>query len=157
MRGRSAVLIAGLLVIAVPARADEVADELKKLEGTWQIVSSEHNGAKRVPPDKWVIKGDRCTAVVNKNPLLSYQLKVDPSKNPKTIDRAMLLPEFGNPKSKELKPGTPMYGIYEVDGDTLKMCFYFYAGEDKDKKRPADFTAPKDSNRLVYFLKREKR
>jgi uncharacterized protein (TIGR03067 family) len=149
------LVIAGVIFITTTARADDVADELKKLEGTWRIVSREHNGQKSVPPDSWQIKGNRITAIVNKNPLASYELKIDPTKKPKTIDRAMMLPEsFG---SKKLKPGTPNYGIYEVDGDTMKMCYYFYAGEDKDKKRPADFTAPKDSNRLLYILKREKR
>jgi uncharacterized protein (TIGR03067 family) len=147
--------LAGTVFITTSTRADDLADEWKKLEGTWRIVSSEHNGQKSTPPDRWQIKSGKVTCLVNKSPICTYDFKIDPSKKPKTIDRAMMLPvEFG---SKKLKPGAYMYGIYEVDGDNMKMCFYFIAGEDKDKKRPADFTAPKESKRLSYILKREKR
>jgi len=50
---------------------------------------------------------------------------------------------------------TGMSGIYEINGDTLKMCLGQAGGPHEERPRPTDFTAEKGSNRTLLVLKRK--
>ena len=69
--------------------------------------------------------------------------KLDPSKSPKTIDVMM---------TEGLKKGAVMLGIYEIDGDTLRVCF-----DEEGKKRPTEFKSPAGSQTFVNVHKRAKK
>jgi uncharacterized protein (TIGR03067 family) len=67
---------------------------------------------------------------------------LDPSKSPKTIDVTML---------EGPHKGTVMPGIYEIDADTLKVCFDL-----EGKTRPTEFKSPPGSKNFVNIHKRVK-
>ena len=151
-------------VIVAGGADDEIKAELKKLQGTWVVVSTERDGVKRQEPRTlYVFEGDRAkehfqTMPVTANPktwtfspnstnhLLTLQFKLDPSQSPKAIDERT--------QYKDGKTSTkPTLGIYKLENDTLTIC----CGGYRDKgKRPQDFTAAEGSGRRIEILKREK-
>jgi uncharacterized protein (TIGR03067 family) len=115
-----------------------------KLEGTWQVVSLEVDG-KEIPKEtikesRLIIKGKEFTM---KEKIATYKgtFSIDSSKSPKTIDIKFTEgPEKGNTS----------LGIYELDGDDLKLCLTVTA-----KERPTEFTTKAKSGHGFELLKRE--
>ena len=134
----------------IGARVDDKADvekELKKFQGTWTFESVEAGG-KEVPADLFkgmtvTFEGDRYTVKKGDEVIQVGTQKLDPSKSPKTIDVTMI--EGPN-------KGAVMLGIYEIDGDTLKVCF-----DPQGKKRPTEFKTAPGSENFVNIHKRVKR
>jgi uncharacterized protein (TIGR03067 family) len=132
------------------ALADDKADvekELKKFQGTWTIESSVTGGVE-IPADQ--LKGFIVTFEGAKHTLKFgdqvFQVgtqKMDPSKSPKTIDVTM---------TEGPSKGTVMLGIYEFDGDTLKVCF-----DPQGKQRPTEFKSAPGSQNFVNVHKRVKK
>ncbi len=162
----AASLLFALLSASVPAAepaSDLVKAELKKLEGQWLVVSSQRNGQKLPTGNEhWVFAGDRAKVHLRPsnaldktsafvpsdvNHLLTYHFKLDPSKTPKALDETT---EYKMNKTIT----TSRIAIYKLDGDTLTIC---YAGYYDKGKRPAEFSAAKDSDRSMIVLKREKK
>jgi uncharacterized protein (TIGR03067 family) len=69
--------------------------------------------------------------------------KLDPSKSPKTVDVTV---------AEGLNKGAVMLGIYEISGDTLKVCF-----DPEGKKRPTEFKSASGSQTFVNVHKRVKK
>jgi uncharacterized protein (TIGR03067 family) len=67
---------------------------------------------------------------------------LDPDKTPKTIDLTLT---GGSNKGKTLA------GIYQLDGDNLKVCLF---GVGKD--RPKEFDTKKGTDGMLLVLKRKK-
>jgi len=119
--------------------------ELKRFEGTWRFVAIDVEGAK-IPSklfekDSLTLKGKQFVSVVAGN-TTHGTFKVNPTPTPKTIDLTF---SDGPGKAKTQK------GIYELEGDTQKICF---AKEDQD--RPTEFTSKPGSGQMIQVLKREK-
>jgi uncharacterized protein (TIGR03067 family) len=145
MRLLSFVVVALVLTVAAGASAgDATKDEMKKLEGTWVVVSVSEAGKAR--PDEINIKGTELTFAGSN---ITVKLKkgeeqkidkrtyrIDPAKKPKTID---IRPDDINPTR----------GIYELDGDTLRLGL----GEGFGNVRPTAFT---DEKATILTLKRKK-
>jgi uncharacterized protein (TIGR03067 family) len=143
-------LLAAAALAGLSARAPAADDDVKKLQGTWTIVSIEVDGAKPTGPKvDEVLKTGTLTfdgnTLQTKFPMKSDKgtFKLDPDKKPKQIDV-----EFEG----RGKNGKPDLGIYEFDGETLKLCFVSGGGP-----RPTGFkTAKQDQGEAIYFVLKKK-
>ena len=140
------LLVAGAaLAIAADDKKDDAKAELKKFEGTWQLVSSEPEGekapAEAIKTAKATAKGNKVTLSVGGKEIMELTFTVDPTKKPKTIDSTAT---SGPDKGKK------SLGIYEIEGDTLKICY-------NEKERPKDFSAKKGSGNTLDTYTREKK
>ena len=147
MKARALVILsAGLLAAAAPPRIDEAKRELSRMQGTWTMEALEVNGeevpAKKLMGTTLTIKGDKYVVKVKDN---SYEttIKLDPSKDPKHIDTYF-------PNGTELPKLSK--GVYELDGDTLKICRHQTPGED----RPRSFVTSAGTYVFVVTWKRKK-
>jgi uncharacterized protein (TIGR03067 family) len=127
---------AALLLDSAAAQEAQVS-----IEGTWQIVSLQDGG--RTVPDEviedaqWLITGDKIVQKAGGQSMeLSYVL--GPSKSPNWID---------------LKAdGRTMLGIYEMQGDTLTVCF----SEARGAERSTAFESqPESVNDVLIVFRRE--
>jgi uncharacterized protein (TIGR03067 family) len=150
MRITLAALFCGLGLAASCALADDKADlekEVRRFQGAWTIESSETGGKKLAISElKGLIvtfEGNKHTVKKGDEVIQVGTQKLDPSKSPKTIDVTMT-----DGPSK----GMVMVGIYEFDGDTLKVCF-----DPQGKKRPTEFKSPAGSENFVNVHKRVKK
>ena len=132
------------------ALADDKADlekEVKKFQGTWTIESSV-TGGKELTADELkgfilTFEGDKHTLKKGDDVFQVGTQKIDPSKSPKTIDVTM---------TEGPNKGKVMLGIYEIDGDTMKVCF-----DPQGKKRPTEFKSGPGSENFVNVHKRAKK
>src|SRR5262249_34011226 len=147
------IVAAGLLVAADAPKEKEkdkeeaVKKELKKLDGTWKVTGGKENG-KALQEDfvkalELIIKDGTYSFRANDVELEQGKLKPDLSKKPKQLDIEITA---GNDKDKT------QVGIYELDGDTFKLC----VARPGEKERPKEFDAKEDSNHTLFELKREK-
>jgi uncharacterized protein (TIGR03067 family) len=137
--------------VADQPRTDAVRKEMKKFAGTWAVVAVESNGRKGAEEDlkplryvfdaggKWKLRRDDET-------IAEGTYEVDPTKKPRTIDFKIVS------TVSERDKGATSLGIYEIEGDTLKVC-RDWPGEGK---RPSDFSAAADSKQILGEYKREK-
>lgn len=126
--------------------ADEAKKDLEKMQGTWIVVVSEHRGNKepeeKIRKMKVIIKDDVMTIHDGNNGKSNNEtFRLDASKKPKAIDF--------------LTSGQAIHkavlGIYELDGDNLKICVH-----KKDDERPAKFPTAPDGDLSLIILKRAK-
>jgi uncharacterized protein (TIGR03067 family) len=130
--------------------ADDKADlekEVRKFQGTWTFESSA-TGGKELPAGELkglilIFEGDKHTVKKGDAVIQVGTQKLDPSKSPKAIDVTM---------AEGPKKGAVMLGIYEIDGDTLKVCF-----DPQGKKRPTEFKSTPGSENFVNIHRRVKK
>jgi uncharacterized protein (TIGR03067 family) len=139
-------LVAALTIGTTAAQDDAAKTELKKLEGTWATVSIEAAGQKVTDEDKiksrkLTTKGEKYTLKVG-DETVQGTIEINPTKKPKTIDAKA---DSGTNKGKTL------LGIYELDGDSLKICLAL-----PGKDRPAAFATAAENGQQLVVYKREK-
>jgi uncharacterized protein (TIGR03067 family) len=127
-------------------RAD-LEKEARKFQGTWTFESSETAG-NELPTGELkgfllTFEGSQHTVKKGDEVIQVGIQKLDPSKSPKTIDVTM---------TEGPNKGTVMLGIYEIDGNTLKVCF-----DPQGKKRPTEFKSASGSENFVNIHKRVKK
>jgi len=133
----------------IGARAEGKADvekELKKFQGTWTFESVEAGG-KEVPAAEFkgitvTFEGDKYTVNKGDEVIQAATQKLDPSKSPKTLDATV---------AEGPNKGTVILGIYEISGDTLKVCF-----DPEGKKRPTEFKGESGAQTLVVHKRVKK-
>jgi uncharacterized protein (TIGR03067 family) len=139
-------VLAGFGVVGIPAAADDAKDDLKKLDGTWTMVSGEKDG-KPLPENivktaKLVIKGDEHDVKIG-DVVYKGTHKLDPTKKPKAIDATDTDGPF---------KGKTVLGIYAVEGDTFKVCF-----AEPGKDRPKEFSTKSGTGHILDVWKKEKK
>jgi len=131
---------------AAAADDDSAKSEMSRLEGTWTMVSGERGGMKlddgMVHSGKRVVKDGQTTVMFGEMLWMKAKFSVDPAKSPKTIDYTLL---SGDDKGKQ------QLGIYELDGDTLTIC---YAAPGAD--RPTSFTTTANDGNTASVWKKSK-
>jgi uncharacterized protein (TIGR03067 family) len=137
----NSLLALSLLALAPITPTQDKNDDAKKIQGTWLLVSREQDGRRRTVGGemKYTITSDRIALITQKDAGDQYRLGID--KKLKIID---LVPGDGPNKGKTLK------GIYDLAGDTLRICFPNQA----DLPRPAEFQSSKEV--MIVELKRVK-
>jgi RNA polymerase sigma factor (sigma-70 family) len=137
---------------AAPDEKDKVAQkELKKLAGTWEVLSVESNGRKDRKDDikglayvfeangKWKLKKDEDIRAEG-------TFKIDTTKKPATIDYKIVS------SIDKGSIGKTSLGIFKLDGDKLTVCRTWPDNDD----RPTEFTAGADSKCILTEFKRKK-
>lgn len=132
--------------------ADPAADEVKRLQGEWQVIEVEAKG-KKVTKDDAEVKGMRF--VIKDNELVAQAdgggaerkktFKLDPAKTPKEIDITSL-----DGREKD----TTAACIYKLEKDRLTICIPYFTKD--PSKRPTEFKAGADDGLMLFTLERVK-
>jgi uncharacterized protein (TIGR03067 family) len=147
MRKHLLLLLAiGFLMAAAKSNDEAVAQEQKKLRGTWALVSEEKDGQKVAEADlqdvRLIFKDDGFTLKKGEDVRAQGTFTLDPAKKPKAMDATL----------KEGKDaGKTVLAIYELKGDTFKVC---RAPTGKD--RPDNFASESGSGVTLSVWKRVK-
>ena len=143
---RHAMLLVTVGLLAGAALGQDAAQELKKLEGAWVMVSGEEKGQKlsdeSVKKAKLAMQGDKHTVKVGKDTIIGTH-KLDPSKKPKEIDAMDTEGPF---------KGKAPLGIYKLEGDEFTVCFAL-----PGKDRPKEFTTKSGTGEILHVWKKEKK
>jgi uncharacterized protein (TIGR03067 family) len=136
--------LAAALLVAADSKEDAAKKDADAIQGKWAVVSLTRNGkTEAISKDAVrVITAD--TYAMKLRPLLTIDgtYKIDPTTNPKAIETT---PSSGPYKDKA------MLGIYELNGDSLKIC-YALPGED----RPTEFSGKAGSGWILTVHKKLK-
>jgi uncharacterized protein (TIGR03067 family) len=141
---KSFAVLTLLLSFSLAASSRDAKDE-ETIQGTWLPATAEIAG-KPFPDDlrktiKLVIKDDKYTVTVGKM-MDQGSAKLKPSAKPKEMDIA---------GTEGPNKGKTFLAIYELDGDTLKIC-YDLGG----KNRPTEFKTKEGTQLFLVTYKREK-
>jgi uncharacterized protein (TIGR03067 family) len=145
-------LLAIFAFAAGHAGGQDAKKDLELLQGTWNMDSIGWGG-KNLPKElmtgyKFVFAGNKLTwdgaigmmsrmgKVTARAGAFPCDFKIDPSKKPKQIDITFHV--------KINKRDLTLLGIYEIKGDTLKVCCF-------SKRRPVEFSQ-KDNDNVSYIV-----
>jgi uncharacterized protein (TIGR03067 family) len=136
-----------LLIAADDKKDDAAKKDVEKLQGEWAMSSHEYNGEKladdQVKNYKRTVKDDHFAVDLADKTIVEGTFTLDASKKPRTIDITL--------ESRDQK-GKKMLGIYEIDGDTYKVCLAA-----PDIERPGEFVSKPDSSHALTTWKRVKK
>jgi uncharacterized protein (TIGR03067 family) len=141
-------LVAGLLAAGDAPKDDAAKAEMAKMAGTWTFESVTVDG-REVPAEQLkaiqiVQQADgKFTILANGQPVAAGESVLNPGSTPKSFDRT-----YSDGPDK----GRKAYGIYELNGDTLKICL----ARDDPKKRPMEFSSKPGSGQTLSVVKRVK-
>jgi formylglycine-generating enzyme len=131
------IVAAGLLGAGTE---DAVQKDRKQMTGSWRTVAHEKDG-KKLPDDqsariKTMLDADgKLTVQEAGKTVAQANLKIDPARKPKQVDLAFTEGEW---------KGKTLPGIYDLAGDSLKLCYT------TGKDRPADFASRAGNVVIAY-------
>jgi uncharacterized protein (TIGR03067 family) len=145
----AAFVLPVLLVAApVPKEKEKVKDD-DAILGTWKIEKFDLGGGPGAPPQQEI---DKMRFVFEKDSVMRVTrgtdedakgtFKLDPTAKVKTLDLII------NPPGGGAKPET-MLGLYELDGDTLKLC----VTKGPNQNRPAEIKADGKDTAVITFTR----
>jgi uncharacterized protein (TIGR03067 family) len=132
------VLVVALL-FSKTTLAQDAKQELEKLQGTWTFVSYEESGFKfdQSSVTSLVIRGDTFQFKATGDFAPQGTLALDPAKQPKHLD--LIVKEDDGDQAT-------WPGIYELAGDTLKLCI-----DDGKQEHPKEFKTTMVKFKLFVF------
>ena len=141
--GAAAALI--LAFVGYHVKAGDARDDLKALQGTWDLIYFERDGkeVKLQEDTKVTCTGGRFVVKRGDRILAAGRMKLDPSKRPKASETTY---------SEGPDKGKTFQGIDQFDGNKVKFC---RAGS-PDEERPTDFSTRPGSGRFVAVYRRAK-
>jgi uncharacterized protein (TIGR03067 family) len=141
------LIVLTVAVLCGPARGEEkTTKESAKLAGDWRVTAATSAGWKL--GERWVqglgfaVTGTEFTLSFAGLTVMQGSFTIDLDKTPKTID---LKSTLGDQQGKTLA------GIYEVNGDTLKICYCM----DPAGKRPKEFSSTHDNKAYLLVCMRQ--
>jgi uncharacterized protein (TIGR03067 family) len=145
--------VLAMVAVAAPAAFGEGKNdekEMKKLAGTWTMVSGEVDGKpvedEHVKASRITLAPEKVTLVTphqSKEPITAKLTRVDPSKKPAEMDWV---------RDRGPGAGKTMMAIYEwVDDDTYRICF-----DPSGKGRPKEFKTAGGTGYILHVWKRVK-
>jgi uncharacterized protein (TIGR03067 family) len=134
-----------VLFVGFAVAQGEAKDDLAKFQGNWVVESVIVEG-KELPAEvvkvfKMSFKDGDYTVLIGQEKT-EGTFRLDPSKNPKTID---IVPDNGPDR------GRKQPGIYAFDDDKIKIC-----AAQPGKERPTNFETKDKIGYTVMTLRREK-
>jgi len=143
------LVFASICYLVLPAQIRQDADPavkraISKLQGSWQVESQEENGKKLGADElkrRTICFGQNLFLIRDNAKMVQLgKLKIDPSKSPKTINTIV---------EKGVHEGDILPGIYELEGDTLKICL-----NSEGDTRPKEFKSEPKSGLTLIVCKR---
>jgi uncharacterized protein (TIGR03067 family) len=135
------------LIILLASLAPTAPDEADLFKGVWSLTALDTPDQKTPKDDlkgvEVVFEGDAYRQTKGEV-LEDGKFKIFPDKKPREIDFAI---KSGQDKGKD------QLGIYQFDGDTLKIC----VAKAGSKTRPTDFALESGTDRILLVLKRAKK
>jgi uncharacterized protein (TIGR03067 family) len=136
-------------LLAQPGTAKPKTDH-DRLQGTWRVLDMVTDGKpniKQNPDDEAdaTFADDTMSLVAQPGAkkFREFTIKVDSTKKPKNIDLKV---------TEGVGKGKVALGIYELDGDTLKLCF----PQDENVARPTEFASTDGSRHVFLTMRRQK-
>ena len=116
---------------------DKSHPDFKNILGTWVIVSSERFGEpnETAVGNRYTFREDKLSAWLQEFGDFNVDYTIDPTKDPKNFDF-----ELGSEPSIHR-------GIYQLDGDTLRLCFL-------TRNRPTSFKTKEGDPWVSHVLER---
>jgi uncharacterized protein (TIGR03067 family) len=137
------LLILGCLLASCKAiSAADSADDTKKWQGTWKLVSCTYDGEPQMADMQWIVNGDHY------NIRLDGHLQEDP--NTITLDASNKHIDVFHHYTPPGTYGGSLKGIYEISGDSLTVCYDLTA-----QGYPKSFDAKRGSRQVLYKFRRE--
>ncbi len=141
MRRLTSLLVVSLLASWSVSYAGPVVGDAQAWQGTWKLVSCVVNGATQNADMQWIVSGDRYNVRLNgKTAAVPYAFKLDPEQ--KHVD----VFHHDTPAGTY---GGQFKGIYDVQGDSLKVCYDL-----KGQKYPTGFDAGRGTGQVLYEFQR---
>jgi uncharacterized protein (TIGR03067 family) len=140
----SVLLVCGFLIWAGDGqKPDQGKGDLDQMQGNWHAVAMEGKGKAKSADDvkkfQLIVNKDAFTVKLDGADHLSGKLVLRADKKPKQVD---LVQETG-----------PLYkGIYEINGQRLKMCVCI--SSDADSERPKNLATKEDSENACITWER---
>src|SRR5262245_26851471 len=125
-------------------REQDARKDLSELQGTWQLESLQTNAKSKVDVKKRTlfIGGELFLVRDGEKVLQAGVLRLTTSRSPRRIDVTVRQGQHAD---------NTMLGIYELKGDTLKVCF-----DPEGETRPAKFAPKEDTAHFLAVYKRAK-
>jgi uncharacterized protein (TIGR03067 family) len=144
------LVLSTLLTTTTTAAPDEKSTETVKqaaeaLKGQWLMTKATVNGApngRMAGRARYFFDGTSSYIISNDYVVtVEGDFLIDPKRSPRTIDLV----------SGAVGAQNRTYGIYEIDGDTLKLCLTMNVN-----RRPSQFESKRGSGDSLYIFKRVK-
>ncbi len=141
----SLVIVSVVALLVASAKADDAKDDLKAIQGTWDLVYFERDGkeVKLQPGTQAINSGDKFVVKRGDQVIAAGTFKFDPSKKPKASETTY---------TEGPDKGTTFKGIYQIDGDTMKFC----RSGSPDDERPTEFKTKSGTGQFAATYKRAK-